>query len=172
MSIYCCYCSPNIRVDEYERYLETLFGEVTQAGGEALVLGDLDAKSIDWGSPTTNKRGRILCERLAVMDMIVINDGLVPTFSRRGSKSFIDATFTTQALSRKAHNWEVLDSESLSDHRYIYFEVTTKKTTIKRHIIRHIHLVALNKLRRSLTTELEGTPVSNGISVEQYGEIV
>nr|CAI5830343.1 unnamed protein product [Callosobruchus analis] len=143
-----------------------------QAGGEALVLGYLNAKSIDWGSPTTDRRGRILCEWLAAMDMIVINDGLIPTFSRRGSQSFIDVTFATQALSRKVLNWEVLDAESLSDHKYIYFEVTTKRTTIKRPSVQHIPLVDFNKFRRSLTTQFEGTPVSNGISVEQYGEIV
>nr|CAI5837701.1 unnamed protein product [Callosobruchus analis] len=102
------------------------------------------------------------------MDMIVINDGLIPTFSRRGSQSFIDVTFATQALSRKVLNWEVLDAESLSDHKYIYFEVTTKRTTIKRPSVRHIPLVDFNQFRRSLTTQLEGTPVSNGISVEQY----
>nr|CAI5858226.1 unnamed protein product [Callosobruchus analis] len=111
-----------------------------QAGGEALILGDLNAKSVGWGSPTTDKGGRILRKWLAVMDMIVINDGLVPIFSRRGSQSFIGVTFATQGLPRKVFNWEELDAESLSDHRYIYFEVTTKKTIIKRPRVRHIHI--------------------------------
>nr|CAI5855265.1 unnamed protein product [Callosobruchus analis] len=143
-----------------------------QTGGEALVPGNLNAKSIDWRSTTTDKRGRILCKCLAAMDMIATNDGLVPTFSKRDSLSFIDITFATQGVSRKVSNWEVLNAESLSDHRYIYSEVTTKKTAIKRLVVRHIALVDLNKFMRILTTQLDGTPVSNGISKEQYGELV
>nr|CAI5847758.1 unnamed protein product [Callosobruchus analis] len=165
INIFCCYCSPNIRLEEYESYLEALFEDVASTRGETIILGDLNAKSIDWGAPSTDRRGKILCEWLATMDMVVMNDGLLPTFSRRTSQSFIDVTFATQELAKNISKWEVLDEESLSDHRYIYFEVNTKCKIKKMPSVRHTPFVDIDKFEQSLAAHLKGMPASNNISV-------
>ncbi|KAJ8930023.1 hypothetical protein NQ314_017232 [Rhamnusium bicolor] len=60
---------------------------------------------------------------MATLDMTVKNTGITPTFSRGNCESFIDVTFSTQRIAAKIVRWEVLEEESLSDHRFIYFEV-------------------------------------------------
>nr|CAI5838523.1 unnamed protein product [Callosobruchus analis] len=59
--------------------------------------------------------------------MVVLNDGLRPTFRRRESNSYIDVTIASQELAGNIRGWEVLETETLSDHMFIYFEVVTKK---------------------------------------------
>jgi hypothetical protein len=47
----------------------------------------------------------------------------MPTFSRRNQSSIIDVTFSTRV---RISGWRVdADTESLSDHRYIYFDVNS-----------------------------------------------
>ncbi|KAK9702454.1 hypothetical protein QE152_g29946 [Popillia japonica] len=79
-------------------------------------------------------------EWIHAKDMVVINTGLAPTFVRRDTQSYIDVTIATKAITREIVtiatkaitreivNWTVLDVESLTDHRYIYFEVSGIKT--------------------------------------------
>nr|CAH7729997.1 unnamed protein product [Callosobruchus chinensis] len=104
------------------------------------------------------------------MDMVFMNDGLLPTFSRRASQSFIDVTFSTQEVSKNITKWEVLDEESLSDHRYIYFEMNTKSKTKKIPSVRHTPFVDIDKFGQSLAAHLKEMPASNCISVKQYTE--
>nr|CAI5837299.1 unnamed protein product [Callosobruchus analis] len=106
------------------------------------------------------------------MNMVVMNDGLLPTFSRRTSQSFIDVTFATQELAKNISKWEVLDEESLSDHRYIYFEVNTKGKIKKMPSVRHTPFVDIDKFEQSLAAHLKGMPASNNISVKQYTEVM
>jgi len=53
--------------------------------------------------------------------LVVINDGIVPTFPR--GNSYLDLTWTTLNLVRKIGSWEVLEIESLSDHQYVIFNL-------------------------------------------------
>nr|CAI5840120.1 unnamed protein product [Callosobruchus analis] len=114
MVIYCCYCSPNIPFSEYEKFIEALWEDLLVQGKKAILLGDLNAKAVDWGSPVTDRRGAALCEWLAASNMVVVNDGLQPTFCRHNSCSFIDVTFATQSISRQIQKWQVLETESMS----------------------------------------------------------
>ncbi|OQR71883.1 hypothetical protein BIW11_10720, partial [Tropilaelaps mercedesae] len=52
------------------------------------------------------------------MDLLVLNDSLVPTFVRRDQASFLDLTMASQPIFRSITNWRVrVDEETLSDHR-------------------------------------------------------
>ncbi|KAK9731181.1 hypothetical protein QE152_g13940 [Popillia japonica] len=57
------------------------------------------------------------------LDMTVINKGDKPTFVRGAVKSFIDVTCSTRNLTKRINNWNVLETECISDHSFIYFEV-------------------------------------------------
>lgn len=65
----------------------------------------------------------MLAEWLFLMNLTVLNDGNTPTFERGSSSSYIDITACSEGLVTKFANWRVLEEESLSLHRYIYYEV-------------------------------------------------
>lgn len=62
-------------------------------------------------------------------NLVVINDGMVPTFSR--GSSFLDLTLATPDIIQKIGSWEVLETESLSDHQYILYTLTLPKRTTR-----------------------------------------
>ncbi|KAJ8964370.1 hypothetical protein NQ317_003015 [Molorchus minor] len=121
--LFCCYSSPNIALEEFQREVDEVMESSRRTGEEVLLLGDLNGKSPMWGSPIKDARGAYLEEWLAALDMVAHNTGDRPTFVRGMSSSFIDITCSTRGLARKVKNWEVMDEETLSDHRYICFDV-------------------------------------------------
>ncbi|KAJ8972488.1 hypothetical protein NQ314_000164 [Rhamnusium bicolor] len=122
-NVYCGYSSPNIPLDDFKQYIDGLMEDVTSNSGKSIILGDLNVKSPEWGSPTTDNRGAYMAEWISTLDLVVHNNGDIPTFERGNSTSFIDVTFSTQDIARDIINWKVLMEESMSPHRFIYFEV-------------------------------------------------
>lgn len=123
-TFYSCYFSPNRTNEEFECYLDELDVSLRDRGvSRAIVTGDFNAKAVEWGSSSTSRRGEILLEWIARRDMLVLNDGVVPTFCRRNQQSYIDLTLCSSGMQGSLSNWQVLEGEeSLSDHRYILFD--------------------------------------------------
>ncbi|KAK9687553.1 hypothetical protein QE152_g36179 [Popillia japonica] len=65
---------------------------------------------------------------MARLNLVVINTGKVPTFRRGNSVSYIDVTCGTQNTTRMIKEWKVLQTENLTDHAYIFCEVTNGGT--------------------------------------------
>lgn len=126
--IFCCYCSPNISLEDYKAYTDTLMSEVTSGTGEVIIAGDLNTKSVLWGSPVTDSRGNYLMEWISSLDLVVVNRGLAPTFVRGNSKSYIDVTLASPKLGGAIEKWEVLEGEFMTYHQHIRFEIVSKKT--------------------------------------------
>lgn len=124
--IYCCYISPNIEMDNYEKSVDSLMDDVSSTLDEKIVMGDINAKSPMWGSPISDKRGKYWEEWVAALNLNILNDGKKPTFVRGQTKSHIDITCTTEKLSRQVVKWEVLDEETLTHHQYILVEIATR----------------------------------------------
>lgn len=121
-----CYVSPNSGFD----YMETVLDEISQLIREKepldynfIIGGDFNAKSPEWGSYTTNIRGRILSEWIHSSNLCIVNVGNTPTFRREDQRSVIDVTFASEAIAGKISGWKVLEQETLSLHMYIYFEL-------------------------------------------------
>lgn len=136
-SVVCCYISPNISMTDYQRAVDNLM-ELVQHG-ETVVLGDINAKSPMWGAPLVDNRGAYWTEWISTKNLVVHNTGNKPTFVRGDTNSHIDVTMSTNTMAKQVRNWVVLEQESLTEHKYIYFEVgrpgtgrrrigTTKKT--------------------------------------------
>ncbi|OQR70064.1 hypothetical protein BIW11_11878, partial [Tropilaelaps mercedesae] len=90
------------------------------------ITGDFNATSTVWGGKQTLSKGHCLQEWLAQMGLLLLNDGLVPTFVRRDQASFPDLTMAGQSIFRSITSWRVrVDKETLSDHRCITFNVVT-----------------------------------------------
>nr|CAI5838231.1 unnamed protein product [Callosobruchus analis] len=133
--MFCCYSSPNMPIDTFEKQINTIMVDSKNVTLESINLEDLNVKSPQWGAPVADARGNYFTEWLATLDMIVLNTGLTPTFVRGDCHSYIDVTCSTQKIAKQIKDWQVLDEESLSDHRLIYFEIdigSRSKTKWKR----------------------------------------
>nr|CAH7748056.1 unnamed protein product [Callosobruchus chinensis] len=62
MKFYCYFYSMNSTLDQVSKYMKMVWDDVATPGWKVIVLSDLNAKSVDWGSPATDKKERILCE--------------------------------------------------------------------------------------------------------------
>jgi len=121
-ALYSCYCSGNRSMEELEQTLEEIQAGLWRHGRKAIVAGDFNAKSPQWGCPSMDRRGRILEEWIAGNDMEVVNVGNAPTFKRREQASILDVTLAYGDARARVARWAVLDEETLSDHSYVEFE--------------------------------------------------
>lgn len=126
-----CYFSPS----KPSQLLEGVLAEIEtiiKGKKEAIIGGDLNAKSRLWGSTTINEKGKIVEEWIEANDLVVINQGNIPTFKNMNGESMIDITLATASISLKIKNWKVAESEeNMSLHRNIYFEITNDTTVDK-----------------------------------------
>lgn len=123
-TIYSCYFSPNGDILDFELMLEEIANLVRSNHEKAIIAGDFNAKSPEWGMTIADRRGQIVSEWIAANDFVVINQGNEPTFERHDYSAILDLTIATSNMSSDIFRWEVSDKESLSDHNFIVFQVT------------------------------------------------
>ncbi|XP_050358311.1 uncharacterized protein LOC126778732 [Nymphalis io] len=123
------YFSPNRSLVEFETYLGSLRAAVArQSMKPILVLGDLNAKSRAWGNPATNLRGRAVQVWALLSGLSLLNKGQAHTCVRHNGGSVVDVSFATPVVARRVSEWRVEEEvETLSDHRYIQFEISTTR---------------------------------------------
>lgn len=125
-----CYLSPNIPLEEYSLAMEELSVALRRVRPSPVLLaGDFNARSPLWGCNSTTSNAEYLWELMAALDMRLINNCDVPTCVRPQGSSVVDLVWTTAGLRDRIRAWRVLDElESLSDHRYLEYEIhpTTK----------------------------------------------
>ncbi|KAJ8966142.1 hypothetical protein NQ314_003721 [Rhamnusium bicolor] len=126
--IYNCYASENKDIEDLEIMLEEIALHIRRHKEKVIIAGDFNAKSPQWGEMTMDRRGEIITEWAAQNDLVILNQGNKPTFRRGDYTAILDLTIATQDIRNKVTKWEVLDRESLSDHEYIYFEVTEESS--------------------------------------------
>ncbi|CAI6356785.1 unnamed protein product [Macrosiphum euphorbiae] len=125
--LYSCYISPNVTFLEFEAFLVGLEASVRTATGPVVVSGDFNSRSPEWGSPREDRRGRALADLIAALGLAVRNEGGQPTFVRGASESHLDLTLATQAAIGNITDWAVMEEETLSLHRYIWFNIATTR---------------------------------------------
>ena len=76
--------------------------------------------------PRTDSRGEVITEWAAEHDLVVKNVGDKRSFERKGYGSILDLIITTVDISKRFDGWKFSDKESLSDHRYVMFNVREK----------------------------------------------
>ena len=125
------YFSPNRNLSEFESFLVDVGALIGQCRPRpVLIAGDLNAKSTAWGSPVTNARGGVLEDWLVSSGLSIINQGSVFTCVRHNGGSIVDVTFASDSLASRVTGWEVQEGvETLSDHRYIRFDVSALPTS-------------------------------------------
>jgi len=86
-----------------------------------VVGGDANAHHTLWGSSDINERGIQLLEFIVEQDLHCINKGHKPNFVTSNTKERLDVTLVSNDLITKVSFWKVLDTESMSDHKFIQF---------------------------------------------------
>ena len=165
----CYYSSPNIPLDKYREDIDKMMQEVTSSPKEAVAMGDFNGKSPQWGSPTSDMRGEYWIDWIAASDMVVHNDGRIPTWSRGRSESYIDITCSTQKIASHIKEWEVSMEESLSDHRHIFFQIAGIKKQDNRGKGKKF-LLDRRRFRTNLEREMGALPVDSRRVRENVGE--
>lgn len=121
--VYSCYAPPPYSLVEFE-YLLTELVRDARDHKPAIIAGDFNAWAEEWGSRSTNRRGEMLLEALAELDMVLCNEGNTPTWSRGPLSSFIDVTFASRSLMGDGFSWKVCDLYTNSDHSAILLETS------------------------------------------------
>jgi hypothetical protein len=89
-----------------------------------LIIGcDTHAQHTLWGSTGVNPRGESLMENLVSSNLNILNCVNELTFVVSNRKEVIDLTLGTYQIANLVSNWHVSDETSLSDHRYICFQI-------------------------------------------------
>lgn len=127
ITIVSCYLSPNMPLAEYSLAMQELSEILSKIHPSPVLLaGDFNARSPLWGCYTTSNNAEYLSELMSTMDMRLINHGNTPTCVRPQGSSVVDLVWTSVGLQERIRAWRVLEEESLSDHRYLEYEVHAK----------------------------------------------
>lgn len=119
-----CYISPNVEQGDFLEFLDELGDEVQRLSStRTIICGDFNSKSKLWDSPRTDRRGELVEEWAAEVDVRLMNVGNEPTCIRAQGQSQIDLTWCTPDMMDKINDWKVLQVETLSDHVYISMNV-------------------------------------------------
>lgn len=119
--LYSCYAPPSLPIDEFEEMLDRLTID-TRGKSPVIISGDFNAWATEWGSVKTTRRGQLLLEAFASLDLVLVNCGTVSTYTKNGTGSIIDLTFASSSI---AHTivWRVSELYTHSDHHAITFEM-------------------------------------------------
>ncbi|XP_066261300.1 uncharacterized protein [Euwallacea similis] len=121
--IYSCYISPNINTYQYENYLHDIGQSMKTHKKPVLMGGDFNAKSPAWNERREDANGRSVTEWMAQYSLVAVNSHYKPTFVRNESTSIIDITLATDKIISQIGDWQVLEEESLSFHKYITYRI-------------------------------------------------
>lgn len=127
LQVYSCYWSPNTSLAEFENFLRQLEANIRSSRCNVIVAGDFNAKNQAWSSTINDAKGDLLLDMIQSLGLTVCNQGNAPTRVKNGYSSHIDITLISDKIARKIKKWRILDEETLSDHKYITFEVTTNE---------------------------------------------
>lgn len=123
ITIFSCYTSGNDDIELLGNFLADISTQIRNSGGKAVIAGDFNSKSPQWTENRRDRRGMLMEEFIAENDLVLLNEGNKPTFERENYSSALDLTLVTSNLAEAATNWDVLETESLSDHKYLVFEI-------------------------------------------------
>ncbi|XP_028026942.1 uncharacterized protein LOC114240556 [Bombyx mandarina] len=118
------YFSPNRPTVEFERFLDGLEVIARHLSPRSVILaGDFNAKSVSWGSPSTDARGRLLEEWAVAADLCIVNRGSVATCVRWTGESIVDLTFASSSVAQRILGWGVVSA--INEHAE---KIRNKKT--------------------------------------------
>lgn len=159
------YLSPNVTASVYASKIDELEDFLRDVNGPIVMGGDFNARAVEWGMPTTNRRGRLVMDMSARLEMLVLNDGTTPTYRRPGfGYSIPDITFATDTLTGAIGNWHVTEEYTGSDHQYIILDVIRTRNGYDRvrrpakWNVKRLDRAKLEEVLRATVNPSEGLP--------------
>ncbi|GBP54610.1 hypothetical protein EVAR_35871_1 [Eumeta japonica] len=70
----------------------------------------------------TNARGKEVLEAFSTLDVVLLNSGDKPTYTKGDASSIVDLTFVSSSLIRGNYDWRMVDLYTVSDHNAILWE--------------------------------------------------
>ena len=112
------YYSRNL--DNINEELDHLEGIIKEFPNKAIIItGDFNGWHTAWGSENNDERGRKIYNFCCANQLILLNDGITPTFEINERSSFIDLTIVNAKALKFVKNWKVEDVLTCSDHRLV-----------------------------------------------------
>lgn len=107
--------------EDIRNVLHTIEGILTTRENlPTVILGDFNAKHQAWGGASSDSSGDILAQFAINHSLFILNDSdQGPTYSSTNGNSYIDLTLTNDLLFPDIFDWEILNTHSESDHKYI-----------------------------------------------------
>ena len=81
--------------------------------------GDFNAHQILWGGRKDTRRGNMVQWLMVEFNLVLLNEGDVPTFQNANGSSVIDLTMTSPECIELVSSWGVITRANGSDHRTI-----------------------------------------------------
>ena len=78
---YSCYMPPSMPQEDFERVLDRLVDDARNRRPVA-IAGNFKAWAVEWGSKEKKKRGQALLEAFSLLDLTLLNYGMIPMFRR------------------------------------------------------------------------------------------
>ena len=151
------YFSPNRSLAEFEIFLDSIKAAIfRQSLNKILVLGDFNAKSRAWGNVTSDSKGKAVQVWALLSGLFLLNMGSEHTCVRHNGGSVVDLSFASPSIACNVSSWRVeKEVETLSDHLYIRFEVSTQAVSMvrPRGLSRRFPRWALGQLNINLAKE-------------------
>ncbi|XP_047997336.1 uncharacterized protein LOC125238963 [Leguminivora glycinivorella] len=169
---YSCYAPPSLSIEQFTDFLDRITGDARQHFPVA-IAGDFNAWAVDWGSKFTNARGKALLEAMATLDVVLINTGNTPTYTKGEASSIVDLTFVSSSITRRSISWEVLDIYTASDHSALLWEVSTGQNT--RRANRQTNAIGWTVKSfdpSALIVALDGGPIITGSAEEKTKDLM
>lgn len=120
VTVVSCYLAPSMAWKEVHDCLDSMREDIRALGGSVVVVGDFNAKSPLWGSPSYCSRGRVVEEWAAEIELCLLNEGNAPTCIRPQGASIIDISWCTKDIRTRIRDSGSQDGDgNLSDHVWI-----------------------------------------------------
>ena len=96
--------------------------------GPIIVAGDFNSKARASTAGPQDSRGNFLEELMAEYNLTAVNQPGLYIYEKEASRSVLDLTFASPEVMRGIVEWEVLDEETLSDHRYVFVKIAGNRS--------------------------------------------
>lgn len=122
MNIASCYF-PGDGNDPPPEEVQSFINYCTAQKQKFIIGCDANSHHTVWGSTDTNTRGEQLFEFCLLNNIAINNTGNEPTFVNAIRKEVLDLTMSDMGTSSTIRYWHVSEEPSLSDHRYVRFDI-------------------------------------------------
>ena len=146
-----------------EQITKDLINHCLRNNLKLVICTDCNSHNEIWGSSDNNRRGEDLLDYIVTTELEICNLGNTPTFVNAIRGEVLDITLASQNVFENILNWKVLNTDMMSDHRPITFNVNIE-TTQDESKYRNVRTTNWDKFRSQLREELIGIDDNAGLN--------